>query len=119
MGDDYKKDPMKEEEITITNAVPAGPAPGQDGPPVPPGHARFYCEKCRTVCFLRPYFSSTVNSPCLLFLTLFLAPFEHYFSRMICHKMPRPGDALDALPSIQSLLQNAPCALFCDLPSSC
>ena len=42
--DDEKK-PGEEAEITITDAVPAE----QEGPPVPPGHARFYCEKCRTV----------------------------------------------------------------------
>ncbi len=43
----YKDDPKKEEpDIVIDNAVPAsGPA----GPPVLPGHHRFYCEKCRTV----------------------------------------------------------------------
>lgn len=41
--DDLKKDP----EITV-EAIPQGAA--QDGgPPVPPGHSRFYCEKCRTV----------------------------------------------------------------------
>ena len=50
MSEPYKEGkPGAEPEITITNAVPAGAAPVQDGPPVPPGHARFYCEKCRTV----------------------------------------------------------------------
>lgn len=52
MAEPFKEDPSKpgaEPEITITNAVPAGASPVHDGPPVPPGHARFYCEKCRTV----------------------------------------------------------------------
>ena len=50
---DYKK--TEEPEITITNAMPAGASgpyaaqPGQ--PPIPQGHSRFYCEKCRTVRF--------------------------------------------------------------------
>jgi len=48
----YKDDPKKEEpDIVIDNAVPAsGPA----GPPVLPGHHRFYCEKCRTVSTPQP-----------------------------------------------------------------
>lgn len=47
-----KDDPKKEEEpdIVISDAVPAGGPPQQTGgPPVPAGHNRFYCEKCRTV----------------------------------------------------------------------
>ena len=27
----------------------AANAPSNNGPPIPVGHARFYCEKCRTV----------------------------------------------------------------------
>jgi hypothetical protein len=50
MTNPYKDDKLgAEPDITITNAVPAGPAPTQEGPPVPAGHQRFYCEKCRTV----------------------------------------------------------------------
>lgn len=45
--DDYKKEP--EPDILISDAIPAdGPPPQPNGPPVPPGHNRFYCEKCRT-----------------------------------------------------------------------
>ena len=115
MGDDYKKDPMKEEEITITDAVPAGPAPVQDGPPVPPGHARFYCEKCRTVRLLSqlPQNEGMKHFYSLLFLTFCF--FRIFFSLMICHKMRRHGDALDALLSTQLLLPNAQCALSCSL----
>ena len=52
MSYNYKDDPKKEEpDIVIDNAVPAtGPA----GPPVLPGHHRFYCEKCRTVRIPQP-----------------------------------------------------------------
>ena len=46
---DKKEDPYKEAEITV-DAVPAPPQQ-QDGPPIPAGHSRFYCEKCRTVSF--------------------------------------------------------------------
>ena len=46
--DDKKKE--AEPDILISDAIPAdGPPPQPDGPPVPPGHNRFYCEKCRTV----------------------------------------------------------------------
>ena len=38
--------PKKDEEAEITISA-ADVAP--EGPPVPAGHARFYCEKCRTV----------------------------------------------------------------------
>jgi hypothetical protein len=30
-------------------AVDAVPAQADTGPPIPPGHQRFYCEKCRSV----------------------------------------------------------------------
>ena len=43
---DDKKD--VEAEILVTDAVPANDFQ-QQGPPIPPGHARFYCEKCQTV----------------------------------------------------------------------
>ncbi|KAG7365605.1 folate/biopterin transporter [Nitzschia inconspicua] len=39
--EDYGKQP--EEEITVD----AVPAQADTGPPIPPGHQRFYCEKCR------------------------------------------------------------------------
>ena len=29
------------------------PAPASNGPPIPAGHARFYCNKCHTVRVLR------------------------------------------------------------------
>lgn len=44
-------DPEKkktEPEFAFVDAVPAEPTAGA-GPPIPPGHSRFYCEKCRTV----------------------------------------------------------------------
>ena len=40
-----------EPDILIADAIPADGPPAQpNGPPIPPGHNRFYCEKCRTVC---------------------------------------------------------------------
>jgi hypothetical protein len=44
-------DPNKkeEEDIVISDAIPAGPDDAHHGPPVLAGHNRFYCEKCRTV----------------------------------------------------------------------
>ena len=50
----YKDDPKKDEpDIVIEDAVPDnGPPPQPSGPPVPPGHNRFYCEKCRTVSII-------------------------------------------------------------------
>jgi hypothetical protein len=53
---DYDK-PGAEPEITITNAVPD--APQQQGPPIPAGHSRFYCEKCHTVSVLLFGWSAT------------------------------------------------------------
>lgn len=42
-----KEDYGKQEEPEI--AVDAVPAQADTGPPIPPGHNRFYCEKCRAV----------------------------------------------------------------------
>jgi hypothetical protein len=44
-------DPEKkktEPEFAFGDAVPAD-LTASAGPPIPPGHSRFYCEKCRTV----------------------------------------------------------------------
>jgi hypothetical protein len=41
----YGKGDKEEAEI----AVDAVPAPHDGGPPIAPGHQRFYCEKCRAV----------------------------------------------------------------------
>jgi hypothetical protein len=61
--DDEKKQ-YEESNIAVVTAVPE---PGMitavgvkedgipAGPPVPPGHARFYCEKCRSVSSLEQY----------------------------------------------------------------
>lgn len=51
MSNYHRDDPKKEEpDIVIDNAVPAQPLLQElYGVPVPPGHSRFYCEKCRTV----------------------------------------------------------------------
>lgn len=135
MSTPYKDEkPGAEPDITITNAVPAGAAPTQhDGPPVPPGHARFYCEKCRTVSFLIHLASlleegrklhqlqygfspSLVVSPsvcvyiCLVFLSFFLS---FTLSPTICQKMPPRGDAPVVRPSIRLPLPNVPAASFC------
>ena len=42
--DDYKKDYDPELVVDATPAV-------EDGPPIPPGHSRFYCETCRVVSY--------------------------------------------------------------------
>ena len=58
--DDEKK---QESNIAVVTAVPEpgmitavgvkeDGIPAAAGPPVPPGHARFYCEKCRSVSSL-------------------------------------------------------------------
>jgi hypothetical protein len=111
MSTPYKDEkPGAEPDITITNAVPAGAAPTQhDGPPVPPGHARFYCEKCRTVSFLIHLASlleegrklhqlqygfspSLVVSPsvcvyiCLVFLSFFLSFFLSHLALRFARK---------------------------------
>jgi hypothetical protein len=52
-----KEDPMDnnkkgdEAEIYVTDAVPTN----DEGPPVPAGHARFYCSSCHTVrgCWMK------------------------------------------------------------------
>ena len=49
MDDDIKKyDDKKNGEYDPELVVDAMPAP-DNGPPIPPGHRRFYCEKCRAV----------------------------------------------------------------------
>mmetsp|Transcript_27781 Transcript_27781/g.45949 ORF Transcript_27781/g.45949 Transcript_27781/m.45949 type:complete len:80 (+) Transcript_27781:223-462(+) len=45
MDDNKKEDYGKGNEEEI--AVDAVPATDDSGPPIPPGHQRFYCEKCR------------------------------------------------------------------------
>lgn len=63
--DEKKKyDGSAEEEILVTDAVPTTPMQAA-GPPVPPGHARFYCEKCRTV---RPCSFCILHFSCFRFL---------------------------------------------------
>ena len=42
---DDKKDGEYNNYGDIVDAVPAA----DDGPPIPPGHQRFFCEKCRAV----------------------------------------------------------------------
>ena len=57
---DEKKQQYEESNIAVVTAVPEpgmitavgvkeDGIPAAAGPPVPPGHARFYCEKCRSV----------------------------------------------------------------------
>jgi hypothetical protein len=45
---DYKLTATDEPEI-YCDAVPAETGAAGQGPPVPEGHARFYCNKCHTV----------------------------------------------------------------------
>jgi len=48
MDDDKKKDMYGEEpEIVVTDAQEIKAE--DNGPPIPPGHSRFYCCQCRTV----------------------------------------------------------------------
>ena len=42
---DDKKDGEYNNYGDVVDAVPAA----DDGPPIPPGHQRFFCEKCRAV----------------------------------------------------------------------
>ena len=37
-----------EADILVTDAIPTNDG---GGPPIPPGHSRFYCSKCQTVRF--------------------------------------------------------------------
>jgi len=49
MDDDQKKySDKKDGENDLELIVDATPAV-DDGPPIPPGHQRFFCEKCRAV----------------------------------------------------------------------
>ena len=46
--DNLKKDGGDmEADILVTDAIPTN----DGGPPIPPGHSRFYCSKCQTVRF--------------------------------------------------------------------
>jgi hypothetical protein len=48
----YKDDDKKDDpEIMVDATIPAANQPGvrPNEPPIPDGHARFYCEKCHTV----------------------------------------------------------------------
>ena len=44
--EDYKKDDKKEydPELVVDATIAV-----DNGPPIPPGHSRFYCETCRVV----------------------------------------------------------------------
>ena len=46
--DEHEIDTTKptDPDIAIAEAVPAA----SNEPPIPAGHSRFYCSKCRTVC---------------------------------------------------------------------
>ena len=44
--EDYGGAKTSEEQEIAVDAVPAAE---DNGPPIPPGHQRFYCEKCRAV----------------------------------------------------------------------
>jgi hypothetical protein len=106
----YKDDPKKdyEPEIVIDNAIPANDAPVPNGPPVLPGHHRFYCEKCRTV-------SAPKCGDCgKLRVSLFFLMCLFRCSPMICHKMPHRGGALDARPSTRLRRQNVLVASSCN-----
>mmetsp|Transcript_12006 Transcript_12006/g.28330 ORF Transcript_12006/g.28330 Transcript_12006/m.28330 type:complete len:80 (-) Transcript_12006:1194-1433(-) len=42
-----EKDEKKEPQITVTaEPVASTGGPQQAGPPIPPGHSRYYCSKC-------------------------------------------------------------------------
>eukprot|EP00537_Pseudo-nitzschia_pungens_P007036 CAMPEP_0172359094 /NCGR_PEP_ID=MMETSP1060-20121228/3335_1 /TAXON_ID=37318 /ORGANISM="Pseudo-nitzschia pungens, Strain cf. cingulata" /LENGTH=79 /DNA_ID=CAMNT_0013080593 /DNA_START=177 /DNA_END=416 /DNA_ORIENTATION=+ len=43
---DFKDEKYKDEKYDPDLVVEATPAP-DNGPPISPGHRRFYCEKCR------------------------------------------------------------------------
>ena len=45
MYQDKKDDKKDYDPELVVDATPAV----DNGPPIPPGHSRFYCEKCRTV----------------------------------------------------------------------
>ena len=50
LKDDIKKTEEYDPELVV-DATPAV----DNGPPIPPGHSRFYCEKCRAVSITQPF----------------------------------------------------------------
>lgn len=48
MDEEKKKAAGEEAEIVVANAEPI--KTGNNEPPIPPGHSRFYCSNCHTVC---------------------------------------------------------------------
>ena len=46
-----KDDPSKvaEPEIAVSAVPISNAGPNNSGPPIPPGHSRFYCHKCHAV----------------------------------------------------------------------
>ena len=48
-----EKDEKNEPQIAVTaEPVASAGGPQQTGPPIPPGHSRYYCSKCHAVSVL-------------------------------------------------------------------
>ena len=48
-----EKDEKSEPQIAVTaEPVASAGGPQQAGPPIPPGHSRYYCSKCHAVSFV-------------------------------------------------------------------
>jgi hypothetical protein len=101
-------------------AVDAVPVKEDTGPPIPPGHQRFYCEKCRAVRKRSRTSFASLTTRWMNFVNLT----DHFFrsvlfthnnnhpknlqidSPMICHKMPPLGDVPTVPPSTRSHPKN-------------
>jgi len=65
MTEKDEKNEKNEPQIAVTaEPVASAGAPQQGGPPIPPGHSRYYCSKCHAVssCMLGAW-SARKNEP--------------------------------------------------------
>jgi hypothetical protein len=116
---DFKKAGY-EEDVVVT-AVPTSPQGNE--PPIPAGHARFYCNKCHTVslsCCLSVASSNLYNAfeSYLLTLIELIQRSPSYFSleRLTTFRIKqRRGGACNAWNSIPSLRANVNGAPYCRL----
>ena len=116
---DFKKAGY-EDDVEVT-AVPASPQGNE--PPIPAGHARFYCNKCHTVslsCFFSVASSNLNNAfesyPHTLLNRIELSPLYFCFESLTTFQIKQHlGGACNAWNSIPLLLANASGAPYCRL----